>query len=392
MKRHFKTLLFLAIILFLILVFRFYVFVDEPVPVIVARVASGRVEETVTNTRAGTVKARRRAKLSPEIGGMVVELPFREGQHVKKGDVILRLDDALPQAELDLTRRELEAQGSQKEQACLAADRSKRNLKRIQKLSEEEIASQDLLDQAETEALRAAAACNAASSSVARAEAAIVLAETRIAKMTLRAPFDAIVAEVDAEVGEWVTPSPPALPVPAAIDILDPSSILVSAPMDEVDSARIGVDQRARVSIDSFPGKEFWGRITRIAPYVLDIEAQNRTVEIEVDLDDTEILSKLLPGTSADVEVLLQVRENVLRIPTPALLEGDRVLIVVGAGNGKTHRLVSREVEVGLSNWDFTEIRHGLETSDRVVVSLDRAEVKAGALVSIEMVEGEGVP
>jgi HlyD family secretion protein len=385
MKRHVKTLLFVAVILALIVVARLFVFVDEPVPVIVTQVASGPVEETVTNTRAGTVRARRRAKLSPEVGGMVVELPFREGQHVKKGDVVLRLDDALQRAELDLTRRELEAQGSQREQACLAAERASRNLERIRKLSEEEIISRDLLDEADTEARRAAAACDAATSSVARAHAAVALAETRVAKMILRAPFDAIVAEVDAEVGEWVTPSPPALPVPAAIDILDQSSIFVSAPMDEVDSARIGLDQRARVSIDSFPETHFWGRITRIAPYVLDIEAQNRTVEIEIDLDDTDVLSKLLPGTSADVEVLLEVREDVLRIPTPALLEGERVLVVVA--DGKTHRLVSRDVDVGLSNWDFTEIRHGLEPSDRVVVSLDRAEVEAGALVSIEIAE-----
>jgi HlyD family secretion protein len=139
------------------------------------------------------------------------------------------------------------------------------------------------------------------------------------------------------------------------------------------------------VSIDSFPEKHFWDRITRIAPYVLDIEAQNRTVEIEVDLDDTDVLSKLLPGTSADVEVLLEVREDVLRIPTPALLEGGKVLVVVA--DGKSHRLVSRDVDVGLSNWDFTEIRHGLEPSDRVVVSIDRAEVEAGALVTIEIAE-----
>ncbi len=385
MKRHVKTLLFVAVILALIVVFRFFVFVDEPVPVIVAQVASGRVEETVTNTRAGTVRARRRAKLSPEVGGMVVELPFREGRHVKKGDVVLRLDDALQRAELDLSQRELEAQGSRREQACLAADRASRNLERIRKLSDEKIASRDLLDEAETDARRAAAACDAAASSMARARAAVALEETRVAKMTLKAPFDAIVAEVDAEVGEWVTPSPPALPVPAALDILDPSSIFVSAPMDEVDSARIALDQRARVSIDSFPEKRFWGRITRIAPYVLDIEAQNRTVEIEVDLDDTDVLSKLLPGTSADVEILLEVREDVLRIPTPALLEGGKVLVVVT--DGKTHRLVSRDVEVGLSNWDFTEIRGGLEPSDRVVVSLDRAEVEAGALVTVEIAE-----
>ena len=355
----------------------------DRVPVIVATAEPGRVEEAVTNTRAGTLEARRRAKLSPEVGGVVIALPFREGQRVAKGDVVLELDDQLQRAQLDLAGRELEAARSQQEQSCLAAERAARNLERIRRLTEEEIASRDLLDDAETESRRAAAACRAAGSNVARAAASVTLAETRVAKMILHAPFDAIVAEVDAEIGEWVTPSPPALPVPPAIDILDPESIFVSAPMDEVDSARIAADQKVRVSIDSFRGKHFWGRVTRVAPYVLDIEAQNRTVEIEVDLDDSKLDTKLLPGTSADVEVLLEVKENVLRIPTAALMEGRRVLLV-----GDDLMLTSREVTVGLSNWDYTEILTGLEPGDRVVVSLDRAEVAPGAEVVVEAEEG----
>ena len=387
MKRHAKTLAVLAVIIAAGVALRSWVFVEEAIPVTVTTATKGRVEETVTNTRAGTVKARRRAKLSPEIGGMVTELPFREGDYVSKGDVVLRLDDALQRAELDLRLREVDASMSEQEQACLAAERASRNLDRIKRLTEEEIASRDLLDDAETESRRATAACDAAESNVARARAAVVLSETRVTKMTLTAPFAAIVAEVDAEEGEWVTPSPPALPVPPAIDILDQGSIFISAPMDEVDSARIALDQKARVSIDSFPGKHFWGRVARVAPYVLDIEAQNRTVEIEVDLDDTEVLAKLLPGTSADVEVLLEVREGVLRIPTPALLEGNRVLII-----NETDRLVSKDVEAGLSNWDYTEIRNGLESSERVVISLDRAGVEPGALVSIEVEEEASSP
>ena len=383
MKRYFKIIATLTAMAGVFFLLRLYIFVGDRVPVIVATAEPGRVEEAVTNTRAGTLEARRRAKLSPEVGGVVIALPFREGQRVAKGDVVLELDDQLQRAQLDLAGRELEAARSQQEQSCLAAERAARNLERIRRLTEEEIASRDLLDDAETESRRAAAACRAAGSSVARAAASVTLAETRVAKMILHAPFDAIVAEVDAEIGEWVTPSPPALPVPPAIDILDPESIFVSAPMDEVDSARIAADQKVRVSIDSFRGKHFWGRVTRVAPYVLDIEAQNRTVEIEVDLDDSKLDTKLLPGTSADVEVLLEVKENVLRIPTAALMEGRRVLLV-----GDDLMLTSREVTVGLSNWEYTEILTGLEPGDRVVVSLDRAEVAPGAEVVVEAEEG----
>jgi HlyD family secretion protein len=119
-----------------------------------------------------------------------------------------------------------------------------------------------------------------------------------------------------------------------------------------------------------------------VAPYVLDIEAQNRTVEIEVVLDDEEIFPRLLPGTSADVEVILEARNGALRVPTHALLEGEQVLLV------EDDRLVARNVEVGLSNWDYTEIVSGLSAGEEVVVSLDRPEVQPGAQAVVEKSQG----
>jgi HlyD family secretion protein len=383
MRRYAKAALVILLLAGLGVGLRYYVFAPKPVPVVVALAAPGLVEETVTNTRAGTVKARRRAKLSPEIGGMVSAIPFREGDRIKKGDVVLRLDDRLQRAELSLSEGDLETASSQEKEACLAAERAERERERTARLAEQAIASEDLLDRASTEALRTQAACDAAKASVERARSAVELARTRMEKMILRAPFDAVVAEVDAELGEWVTPSPPALPVPAAIDILDPGSIYISAPMDEVDSAKIEIHQPVRVSVDSHPGKSFPGRVSRIAPYVLDVEAQNRTVEIEVDLEDTGLAATMLPGTSADVEVILDQREARLRIPTQALLEGNRVLIV-----GDDETLESRVIETGLSNWDFTEVTNGLTAGDRVVVSLDRPEVVEGAKAVVESKEG----
>ena len=187
-----------------------------------------------------------------------------------------------------------------------------------------------------------------------------------------------MIAELTAEVGEWITPSPPLLIAPAVLDIIDPTSLYVSAPMDEVDSASIRAGQRAKVSVDSHPGEHFEGHVLRVAPYVLDVEAQNRTVEIEVGFEDQEFASSLLPGTSADVELVLQVHKDVLRIPTSALLEGQTVLV---PEDGK---LVEQEVEIGLKNWDFAEVTGGLTEGELVVTSLDRADVKAGARVEVE--------
>src|SRR5262249_28131006 len=144
----------------------------------------------------------------------------------------------------------------------------------------------------------------------------------------IRAPFDGVVADLSIEVGEWSTPSPPALPVPPVLDVIDPSSIYVSAPMDEVDSARLRPGQAARVTVDSQPGRHLSAHVARVASYVLDVQEQNRTVEIEAELDDAALAATLLPGTSADVEVILDTREDALRIPSAALLSGDRVLVL----------------------------------------------------------------
>ena len=135
--------------------------------------------------------------------------------------------------------------------------------------------------------------------------------------------------------------------------------------------------QTARVTLDPYPNRSFQAHVTRVAPYVQDIQEQNRTLEVEVDFDDAAFARTLLPGTSADVEVVLRSVENVLRVPTYALLEGDRVLLFNGG------HLVARQVKTGMRNWEFSEIKEGLSEGDPVVVSLDRAEVKEGVRATI---------
>jgi HlyD family secretion protein len=191
-------------------------------------------------------------------------------------------------------------------------------------------------------------------------------------KVSIHAPFNGVIAEVNAEVGEWVTPSPVGI-----VDLINQASLYISAPMDEIDSGRIRLGFPVRVTIDSRPDETFPGKVTRIAPYVLDIEAQNRTVEIEVELDDAEISRSLLPGTSADVEVVLQTIQEALRIPTSALFQNNRVLVI------EDDVLIEREVETGLRNWDYVEIKAGLQEDELVVSSLDRSEVEAGQVAEI---------
>jgi len=345
------------------------------VPVEVAVVERGRVEQTATNSRAGTVEARRRAELSPDGGGRVVSLPKKKGDRVRAGEVLLELDSTIEEGEVELRRRQLGAAAADADRACLGAQRAERELERNRRLAAEKLIPADALDQLETAASEAKAGCASARAARESAAATLEVARRMLAKRTLRAPFDGIVADVSTELGEWITPSPPGVPLPAVLDLLDPGSIYLSLPMDEVDAGRLRVGQAARATIDSRPGEQFAGRVVRVAPYVLDVETQNRTVEIEVELDPP--VEGLLPGTSTDVEVILDEREDVLRVPAAAVLTGDRVLVV------EVDRLAERPIETGLRNWDFVEVRGGLTAGDRVVTSLDRPEVKAGARVEI---------
>jgi HlyD family secretion protein len=349
------------------------IWAPHPVAVAVSRVERGRVEETVTNSRAGTVKARRRAQLSPDVGGRVLELPFRAGDRVPAGAVVLRLDDSIVRAQLAVAERDLAAAQAQSRQACLAAEQARRELERNRALAAQGIVSADVLDRLSTAASTQAAGCEAAGRGAERARAAVGLAQAELGRTVLRAPFAAVVAEASTHVGEFVTPAPPGVPMPPVMDLLDPTTVYVSAPMDEVDAARLRAGLQVRVTLDPLPGRELAGTVARVAPYVLDVEQQNRTVEIEVELADRALAATLLPGTSADVEVILGVRDGVLRIPTPALQEERKVLVLDG------DRLAEREVRIGLRNWDFSEVTGGLAAGEAVVLSLDRDGVEAGA-------------
>lgn len=378
MRKWLVRLLVLVLLAAGVYALRVTVLAPEPIEVTITHAERGRVESTITNSKAGTVKARRRADLSPEMGGRVVQLDIDAGEAVRSGQVLLRLDSTSQRAQLEKARRDVVTAEARREEACLAAEQAEREYQRHRALAERQIVAANLLDQLESRARTTAVGCQAAGAAIESARASIVVLESEIAKTVLRAPFDGVIAELSVELGEYVTPSPPGIPIPAVMEIIDTSSIFISAPMDEVDSARVKPGQRVRVTIDPFPDREFLGTVDRVAPYVLDLEAQNRTVEIEVRLDDAEFASALLPGTSADVEVILEVREDVLRLPTSTLLEGGAVLLVSPTGV-----IERRAVTTGLRNWDFTEISEGLSPSDRVVTSLDRLEVQPGAEVVI---------
>ena len=383
--RRFVPLYVLLGVVLLGVALRHTVFAPDPIEVRVQAAARGLVESTVSNSKAGTVEARRRSRIAAEIGGRVVEIAHREGAHVQAGDALIRLADVSHVANLQLARHGVSVSESRLEDACLLRDRSQRELRRIEKLAENNVASEDRLDALQYGYDSARVACAAANAELSQALAQKQSAEAELAKTVITAPFDGIIAEVNVELGEWVTPSPPLLTSPPVVDLIDPTSIYVSAPMDEVDSGLVREGLPVKVTVDSRPGEVFAAKVLRVAPYVIDEEAQNRTLEIEVAIDDAEIAVALLPGTSADAEVILDHRRDVLRVPSSALLR-DRAVLVLENGE-----LVEREIGLGLKNWKFAEVTSGLDVGELVVIALDRIEIEAGAR-AVAISEENGAP
>jgi len=377
-NRWVKRLLILGAVVVAIVGLRLTVFRPAPVPVTVFTVEKGRVEDTVVNSRAGTVKSRRRAEMSPGVAGLVKAIPAAKGERVKKGQVLLRLDDEEYKAQVVLAERTVDAAQASSDQACLAADQAARDLKRTEGLSQQNLVSAQTLETARTQTESSDAACKAAKEQVKQARAQLDAARATLAKTVMSAPFDGVVLDVTTEVGEWISPSPPGVFIPPVVDVIDPDSLYVSAPLDEADVAKVKVGLPVRITMDAFRGKSFPGTVSYVSSYVETKQEQNRTLAVEATFDRrSELPANVLPGLSADIEVILARRDDVLRIPTYAILEGDKVLKVEGG------TLKEVKVQTGLHNWEFTEITSGLAAGDRVVVSLDRSDVKAGAHVKV---------
>ncbi len=355
----------------------------EPVAVPVATVDRGTVEETVANTRAGTVEAQRRSKLAPDISGRVTRLPVSEGDRVEEGDILLELWNDDRRANLGLSKAQTQAAEARGEQACAKADAAAREAERQLRLEKKGMTSEEAVDRAVTERESTAAGCRAARAEARVAEARVKAARAHLERTILRAPFAGTVAEVSAELGEIVTPSPPGIPTPPAVDLIDPGGPHVSAPIDEVDAPAVRVGMPARIHLDAYPDRTFPGRVSRIAPYVLDIEKQARTVDVEVAFDNPASVKGLMPGYSADAEIILDRREGVLRVPTEAVTEGE-VLVL-----GRDGRLRPQAIETGLSNWELTEVTAGLEAGAEVVLTPNREGVEAGE-PAVRETSGEG--
>ena len=352
-----------AVILLLVVSSFFFNGGEEEIKVLAVRPEIKMVEQTVSNTRAGTIDACRRSKMSPAMGGQIATLAVEEGDMVEKDQILLELWNKETKARVKAAERSAD-------QTCIISAKAQRDADRSNELFSKGLTSEEAKEAAVTSAESGLAACNAA-------KAQVEVTKASLERTQLIAPFGGIVAEIEGELGEYVTPSPVGVATKPTLDLIDNTCIYIKAPIDEIDAPEVVAGLKSRITMDAFGQKEFPATVRRVAPYVLDLEKQARTVEIEAVFDNPQEF--LLPGYSADITIIVDTSEETLSIPSQAVMGGNSVYLINSDGT-----ITEKEIEVGLSNWQVTEVLSGLTVDDQIVLSIDRKGLEDGVKVSVE--------
>ena len=354
----------IAVIIVLLVAFSFfYEGNEEAIKVIATQPDIRNVEQTVSNTRAGTIDACRRSKMSPAMGGQIATLAVDEGDMVEKDQILLELWNKETKARVKAAERS-------SEQACIISAKAQRDADRANELFSKGLTSEEAKEAAVTNAESGTAACNAA-------KAQVEVNKASLERTQLIAPFSGIVAEIEGELGEYVTPSPVGVATKPTLDLIDNTCIYIKAPIDEIDAPEVVAGLKSRITMDAFGQKEFPATVRRVAPYVLDLEKQARTVEIEAVFDNPQEF--LLPGYSADITIIIDTSEATLSIPSQALMAGGFVYLI-----NSDNSISKTEIKVGLSNWQHTEVLGGLTIEDEIVLSVDRLGLEDGVTIIVE--------
>lgn len=299
-----------------------------------APVSKQRLEATVTGVSSGMVRSEQIAELAFGTVGRVKALNVKLGDSVKEGQILAEVENDDLRSRLIVAREELS---------------------RRKELTSNNAMSRSSLNQAQSE---------------------FDAANTALEKSIIRAPCDGLVAELNLEVGQLsqITAVLPKAP----IRVVDLKPRFVRVEIDEVDLPRVKVGMSARIKILAVRREPFLGTVRRVINFISDVREQDRTSEIEVDVQNEGIM--LPVGASADVEVVTEVRESAVAVPTKAILGRleNRYAYVLTSG-----QVTRREISVGLFNYQFSEILSGVQEGEQVILPSDAVELKDGLKVQV---------
>lgn len=328
-----------------------------PVAVEVTQVSTVRLQEDAQ--AVGTLRSRQSVTLRPETSGRVAHIAFQEGAKVRKGQLLIQLDDTLQKAELSQAQAQLSI--------------ARANLTRNQELVAERFVAQRVVDE------------SLASLQVAQAQ--VALAEARLARMRLVAPFDATVGLRSVSIGDYVKDGAD------LVNLEDTSQLTVDFRLPERYQSRTTAGQRVLVQLDALPGKDYEARILAVDPL---IDANGRSLAVRATMAPTS--GELRPGMFARLNIVFSVNEAAMMIPEEAIVpQGGRQFVVMlqSEGEGEAARLVSRRVEVklGVRRGAQVEVLSGLKPGNTIVLAGQQRLQRDGTPVQIvDMNQSGGRP
>lgn len=300
----------------------------------VAKVQSVTLQDDAQSV--GSLRSRQSVMLRPEVAGRIAQIGFVEGQRVRKGQLLVQLDDVLQKAELS--------------QAQAALSIAQANLKRNEELVAQAFVAQRVLDESRA-ALQVA-------------QAQVALAQARLARMRVVAPFDGTVGLRNIHLGDYVKDGAD------LVNLEDTTQLLVDFRLPERYQPRIAPGQSVRVELDALPGQTFDARVQAVDPL---LDANGRSIAVRAALQAPPG-SALRPGMFARVTTVFATQAAALMVPEEAIVpQGGKQFVVALAreGEGDGARQVSRRVEVqlGVRRGAQVQVVSGLEAGQTVVIA-----------------------
>jgi len=370
------------IFLFLVIAILYGTGILKPaVEVEVANVTQVYPSQTFTLLNAsGYVVAQRKAAVASKVTGRLISLMVEEGNEVKKGEIIARLENEdvtasreQAAAALKAARHNLELAHAELTEAELAFDRYK-------ELLDSEFVSKSSFDAAEARYKKARAAVEAAKAEVTLRKASLHGAEVAVEYTLIRAPFDAVVLTKNADVGDIVTPIGAAADAKAAVvTIADMGSLLVEVDVSESNLHLVKIDQPCEIQLDALPDSRFRGKVHMIIPTA---DRTKATILVKVSFIDKD--SRILPEMSAKVAFLSRDIKDDEQEPRTALLES----AILTQNNKKSvflingNRVKEIPITVGDRFGDMVEVLQGVKAGDKVVLA-PLEKIKNGSRIKI---------
>ena len=360
-----------------------------------------RLEDITSRVRApGKIEPKTQVKISADLPGKVIHVLVKEGDRVKKGQLMLQLDDTQYRSALDQARAASTSGQARLKEALAALKVSDSNFTRQRALFEQKLLSQAEWDQASSANESAHATAAAAREEVSRAEAAVIGAQDNVNKCRFIAPFDGVVSALDVEQGEVVITGTMNNPGTQIMVVSDLSRMLVRADVDETDVVNMKLGQQAKISVDAMPDTTFAGTVTEIGntakrSVTSTVEGQTN-FEVKVVFND--VVPQVRPGMTADVEIETATHGKAMGVPIQAVVvrtqrELDRAMRKPGAKRvqAKAAEFSADEDTVGRKDKEitglfvvrggvasFVPVRTGIASETTIEIFGD---VKAGDIV-----------